>query len=77
MILLLTPLLFHFSSVITQSNSGSDNGDMLREECSFLESFCWAVSNLADPGEGFQSNQIALIQIGGKENLLSLRNVIL
>ena len=50
---------------------------MLREECSFLESFCWAVSNLADPGEGFQSNQIALIQIGGKENLLSLRNVIL
>lgn len=42
------------------------------EYSAFLESFCWAVGNLADPSGGCRSNQDALIELGAVLSFVSI-----
>ena len=61
-------MVMHVKNSIADSSHAGD--DMVTNDTSFLESFCWAVGNLADPGDGCKLNQEKLLENGACEAVL-------
>ena len=61
-------MVMHVKNSIADSSHTGD--DMVTNDTSFLESFCWAVGNLADPEDGCKLNQEKLLENGACEAVL-------
>ena len=61
-------MVMHVKKTIIEQSDARDITN--RDDSSFLESFCWAVGNLADPESGYILNQEKLLEVGACEAVL-------
>ena len=61
-------MVMHVKKTIIERSDARDITN--RDDSSFLESFCWAVGNLADPEGGYILNQEKLLEVGACEAVL-------
>jgi hypothetical protein len=61
-------MVMHVKKTIIERSNTKDITD--KDDSSFLESFCWAVGNLADPESGYKLNQEKLLEVGACDAVL-------